>query len=183
MAANGAAAGNTCENGDMRMDENERVVAELNRFLQGRYMGIRQYQHLIDHARDGEIKELLRTFQAHAARGAEMVAERIRRLGGKPADELSIMGKLRDWMAQWKHYPEETEDVLRDALAGENKYGIRFSHAMVAGDLDEESARLIDRILEEDQRRVDRIRAVLQERGKDRAGSREESEESRAGSR
>jgi bacterioferritin len=144
------------------MHKKEQVIEELNRFLQGRYMGIRQYQHLIDHARDPEIKELLRTFQSHARRGAELVAERIRQLGGRPAEELGIMGKVREWMSQWKDYPEDTREVLRNALAGENKYGVHFSHNMVAGELDEESAKLIDRILEEDQQRADRIKDILQ---------------------
>jgi bacterioferritin len=145
----------------VRSMNNEKVIAELNRFLRGRYMGIHQYAELVKHARDPRLKDLLRRFRDHAEKGAEMVAERIRQLGGEAVDGVGVMGEVQLWMQKLKGYPEQTEHILRDALKGENRYGIRLSHEMVAGDLDEESKQLIDTILEEDQKRADELHRWL----------------------
>lgn len=146
------------------MDEKQkrRVIQELNRFLQGRYMGIHQYEHLIARAEDPELKDLLQQMQQHAKLGAQKIAERIQDLGGVPVDGVGVMGKIREWMQQFQHEPRDPRDILRDALLGENKYGIHYSHEMVADDLDEESARIVDTVLEEDKRRVERLKKRLQ---------------------
>ena len=145
------------------MDEKQkkRVIQELNGFLKGRYMGIHQYEHLIARAQDPELKDLLQQLQQHAKLGAQKIAERIQDLGGVPVDGAGVMGEMRDWMQKFQKEPSDPRDILHDALAGENQYGIRFSHELVAGDLDEESKRIVDTILEEDQRRVEQLKRRL----------------------
>ena len=120
-------------------------------------MGIQQYEQLIHHAKDQQLKEMLQKFQKHAKLGAQKVADRIKQLGGDPVDGVGILGEIRLWMSKFKGYPTNTADILQDAYIGENKYGIHMSHDMVAGDLDEESTKLVDEILEEDQKRVDQM--------------------------
>ena len=151
--------------GEQNMDEQKRrrVINELNRFLKGRYMGIHQYEHLISRARDPQVKDLLQQLQQHAKLGAQKIAERIQDLGGEAADGAGVMGEIREWLQKLRDRPEDTRDILHDALVGENKYGIHFSHKMVAGELDEESAKLVDMVLEEDQRRVDLLKKYLRE--------------------
>ena len=61
-------------------------------------------------------------------------------------DGVGIMGKIRIWLQKFQEKPAESEEILHDALIGENQYGIYLSHQMVAGGLDEESAKLIDTI-------------------------------------
>ncbi|MBR8660951.1 ferritin-like domain-containing protein [Brevibacillus sp. NL20B1] len=146
------------------MDEKQRqrVIRELNRFLQGRYMGIHQYEYLISHAKEPKVRELLQEFQQHAKLGAQKIAKRIQDLGGQAVDGVGVMGELREWMQTFREPPQNSRDILHDALLGENKYGIHFSHRMVAGDLDEESKRIVDTVLEEDQKRVDQLKKQLQ---------------------
>jgi len=147
------------------MDEQKkrRVIKELNRFLKGRYMGIHQYEHLISRAKDPQVKDLLQKLQQHAKMGAQKIAERIQDLGGEAADGAGVMGEIREWLQKLRDRPEDARDILHDALVGENKYGIHFSHKMVAGELDEESAKLVDMVLEEDQKRVDLLKKYLRE--------------------
>lgn len=136
----------------------QRAMRELNGFLKGRYMGIHQYERLIEHAREPELKDMLQRFREHAELGAQMIARRIRELGGDPVDGPGVMGEMQLWMQKFKDAPEDTREILHDALVGENRYGIHFSHKMVGGDLDEESAKVVDTVLEEDQKRVDELR-------------------------
>jgi len=112
------------------MDDRQkrRVIDELNGFLKGRFMGIRQYERLIERANDPELKDMLRRFRDHAELGAEKIARRIRELGGEPVDGPGLMGEMQLWMQKFGDAPEDVRDILRDALVGENKYGIRFSH-------------------------------------------------------
>jgi len=147
------------------MDDRQkrRVIDELNGFLKGRFMGIRQYERLIERANDPELKDMLRRFRDHAELGAEKIARRIRELGGEPVDGPGLMGEMQLWMQKFGDAPEDVRDILRDALVGENKYGIRFSHKMVAGELDRESKNVVDTVLEEDRKRVDELRRKLEE--------------------
>lgn len=139
----------------------EKVIDELNRFLKGRYMGVHQYEHLIHRAKDLRLKELLQQFQEDAKLGAQRVARRIQELGGQAADGVGVMGEVREWMQRWKDHSDDSADIVRAALTGETRYGIRYSHDMVAGELDEESVKIIDTLLEEDQKRADRLEQWL----------------------
>jgi bacterioferritin len=145
------------------MDEKQkqRVIRELNGFLKGRYMGIHQYERLISRAKDPKLKDLLQKFQQHAKLGAQKIAERIQDLGGTAVDGAGLMGEVSEWWQSMKAKSQNPEDILHDALVGENQYGIHFSHKLVAGDLDEESAKIVDTVLEEDQRRVDELKKLL----------------------
>jgi bacterioferritin len=142
--------------------QREKVIKELNGFLKGRYMGIEQYERLLERAKDPETQDLLREFKKHAELGAEKIARRIAELGGEPVDGPGIMGEMQLWMQRFRDAPEDVRDILHDALVGENKYGIHFSHKMVGGDLDQESKNVVDTVLEEDQKRVDELRRKLQ---------------------
>lgn len=146
----------------MDQKETQRVIEELNGFLKGRYMGIHQYERLILHTEDPQVKEMLQNFQEHAKLGAQKIARRIQDLGGEAVDSAGVIGELRQWMQRFEKPPASTHDILHDAMIGENKYGIHFSHQMVAGDLDEESVKIVDTVLEEDQKRVDQLKAWLQ---------------------
>lgn len=146
----------------MEQADQQKVIDELNRFVRGRYMGLHQYEQLILHAKDPQVKEMLQRFQKHAKLGTIKVVNRIKELGGEPIDGVGILGEVRLWMQKLKDKPERTIDILHEAYIGENKYGIHMSHEMVAGDLDEESKKIVDTVLEEDQKRVDELKKWLE---------------------
>lgn len=144
------------------MVDKEKIIGELNRFLRGRYMGLHQYEQLIHHCKNQQVKELLQKFQRNARLETQRVVERIKQLGGEPVNGAGLLGEIRIWMSKFKGRPEETVEILHDAYVGENKYGIHMSHEMIAGDIDEDSKKIIDQILEEDQKRVDELKKWLQ---------------------
>ncbi|WP_309122633.1 ferritin-like domain-containing protein [Paenibacillus sp.] len=141
-----------------------KTIKHLNEFLQGRYMGIRQYEHLIHQASDEALKDFLQHLQASTKDQAARVAKRIQDLGGQAANDVSIAGRVEEWMSQLRREPRTTEEILSQAYKGEHKYGIHVSHDIVEGELDAASAKLIDEILDEDHRHVEQIQERLGKR-------------------
>ncbi|MCI3923162.1 ferritin-like domain-containing protein [Paenibacillus sp. TRM 82003] len=141
---------------------NDTTIGALNEFLRGRYMGVHQLEYLIEQAQGHEdAKRLLQDMQAATKAQAARVAKRIQDLGGVAATDVGAMGRVQEWIQQWKSAPRSAEDILRQAFRGEHKYGIHLSHDIVKGDLDTDSAKLIDDILDEDHRHVDRMHAAI----------------------
>ena len=92
-----------------KQPDKQQVINGLNRFLQGRYMGIHHYEQLIAHAKNPELKKMLQDFQEHAKLGAQQAARRIQDLGGVAVDGGGITGEIREWMSKLDGFPEETE--------------------------------------------------------------------------
>lgn len=146
-----------CE-GDVRM--NEKVIKELNEFLEGNFMAIHTYDRYIHRMDDPEVKKILQTIQREHKEHAALIAERIQNLGGKPVNDTGIRGTVAEFFANLKEATRGTDDILRDAIAGENR-GIEVSRKMLEGDLDSESASLVRKILEDDEKHIDLLKRHL----------------------
>jgi len=139
---------------------NQDVVKELNAFLKGQYMGIHAYEHLIQRAGDPEVKGLLQQIQQDHKQHALKVAERIQDLGGTPVDDEGFVGSIQGIISRVTA-PNETHGILQSALKGEGYYGVEVSEEIVKGDLDPESKRIVESILDEDRQHVDVLQNVL----------------------
>ncbi|RDU36843.1 rubrerythrin family protein [Neobacillus piezotolerans] len=133
--------------------ENETVIKELNAFLKGQYMGIRAYEHLIERLDDQEVKTIFQGFQQDHRLHAAIVAERIQNLGGVPENNEGLVGKIQGFMSEMM-MPKDTEGIVKLALKGEDVYGIQLSEEIVKGDLDPESRKMVESILDTDRRHV-----------------------------
>ena len=127
------------------------VVHTLNTFLKGQYMGIHAYEHHIEKLKDLSIKKEFQTIQQ-----AMKVAERIQNLGGTPVDDEGFVGSVQGFLGQFM-IPDTTEGIIKSALEGEDYYGINISEEIVKGDLDPESRKLIEDILDKDREHVVRL--------------------------
>lgn len=131
------------------MENKETVLKKLNEFLQGQYMGIHSYEYLLERVEDEEVRNLFQKFQGDHKQHAAMVAERIRSLGGTPAENEGVMGSVQGWLHQFT-LPHNTEGLLQTAIKGEAYYGVEISEEIVKGDLDPESKSLIEKVLDKD---------------------------------
>lgn len=143
------------------MDERKIAIQELNEFLKGRYMGIKQLENLIQNAQDADVKKELQDIQQIHKQQAVKVAERIQNLGGRPVDGAGITGTLQEWMGRLKGYPRNREGIIELAKKGEDFYSLEIAEEMVRGELDEESRTIIEEILDEDRRIVIRLERLL----------------------
>jgi bacterioferritin len=134
--------------------KNNHVIKELNTFLEGNFMAIHAYENYIHHIDDVEIKLVFQKFQQEHKQHAMMIAERIQNLGGKPVDDVGMMGNVAELINKIKGSTKGSTDILKDALVGEHR-GIEKSKELLDGDLDSESLALVKHILEVDQKHVD----------------------------
>lgn len=144
------------------MDEREIAIRELNAFLKGRYMGIRQLENLIQNTNEDSVKKELQEIQQIHKNQAIKIAERIQNLGGRPVDGTGITGTMQEWMGRVKGYPRDREGIIELAKKGEDFYSLEISEEIVRGDLDEGSRALIEEILDEDRQIVTRLERLLE---------------------
>lgn len=142
------------------MKDEEIVVEELNTLLRGAYMGIRAFEHHIQQLEDPELKKKIQSMQQDAKMNAQKLAERIQDLNGVPANSEGVTGTMHGFMHK-AMLSDNSEGILKDALKGLEKYGVEYSEELVKGDLDLESKKVAEEVIDTSRRQVDEIRKLL----------------------
>ncbi|MBT2214702.1 DUF2383 domain-containing protein [Virgibacillus dakarensis] len=137
------------------------VVKELNEYLRGEYMGIHSYEHYIKNAQDPDIKAVLQQIQQDHKQHAAKIAERIQNLGGKADEDNGFMGSVSEAMMNLKGFPDETKEILKGAIKGQ-QMGIQTTEKIVRGDLDPESQQIVENNLSEDRAHIEQLNNLLQ---------------------
>ncbi|MCM3766959.1 PA2169 family four-helix-bundle protein [Neobacillus niacini] len=136
------------------------VIEELNTLLRGTYMGIHALEHHIQKLDEPELKEKFQSMQQEAKQNAQKLAERIQNLNGVPADSEGITGKMHSNMHKMM-LSDETPEIIEDALKGMAQYGVEYSEELVRGDLDPESRRLAEEVIDTSRRHAEELRQLL----------------------
>ena len=126
------------------------AINELNALLKGEQMAIDAYERYIQDVDDENVKHELQQIQQDHRKHAGELAARIQTLGGDPDYSTGFVG----FMASAKAVMEgmnghKTVDILKKAYDGEDK-GIAKAEEVVKGDLDGESAALVNKLLSDD---------------------------------
>lgn len=137
-----------------------KVVKELNEFLEGNFMAIHAYEKFIHHIEDSACKDKLQEIQKEHKIHAMQIAERIQDLGGIPADDVGFRGSIVEFMTKMTQSTDGTQHILKDALAGEQR-GIEMSRKLMDGDLDPESLELVKSILRRDEKHVEELSSMI----------------------
>jgi len=136
------------------------VVRELNALLKGNYMAIHGYEKFIQNAKDPGAKSQLQRIQREHKQNAALIAERIQNLGGIPENGSGLMGTMGELMNSLKGVSHNTEFIIKDALESEDK-GIKMAEEIVRGDMDSESRKLVEGILDVNRRHVSQLDSLL----------------------
>ncbi|HOQ36675.1 MAG TPA: PA2169 family four-helix-bundle protein [Acetivibrio sp.] len=136
------------------------VVKELNALLKGNYMAIHGYEKFIQNVEDPVAKNELQRIQKEHKQNAAAIAERIQNLGGVPEDGPGLMGTMGELMNRLKGVSGNTEFIIKDALESEDK-GIKMAEELVRGDLDPESRKLVEDILNVNRQHVSQLNNLL----------------------
>ncbi|WP_062108831.1 DUF2383 domain-containing protein [Bacillus niameyensis] len=138
------------------------VVDELNQFLEGNLMAVHAYEDYIEHMQDPGIKQILQGLQQRHKQHATQVAERIQNLGGVPVNDVGMKAKMVEFMKNFKGTALGTEEILKDAAAGEQR-GIEASKTILQNDLDPESLQLVKNILSHDEKHIEQLHTLIQQ--------------------
>ncbi|MDX8360393.1 DUF2383 domain-containing protein [Cytobacillus sp. IB215316] len=141
--------------------ENNVVIKELNALLKGRYMGIHAYESYMQNVKDDELRKDLQQIQQNHKEHANLLAERIQKLGGKPVDNPGIVGNVKELVSEIKGFPDTKEGIVQGLIDGENTYSIKMSEDIVRGDLDDESLKIVEKIIDEDRSHVQHLKNIL----------------------
>lgn len=137
-----------------------KVIKELNTFLEGNFMAIHAYDNYIHHIDDIEIKQVLQKIQQDHKQHAKVITKRIQNLGGTPVDDVGMMGHVAEFINKIKGPTKDLAPILKDALVGEHR-GIEKSKKLLDGDLDPESLKLVKSILDVDQKHVELLDKLI----------------------
>lgn len=137
------------------------TIKTLNDFLAGNYMAIEAYENYIQHIDEPAMKNTLQQIQQNHKQHAMLVAERIQNLGGEAVHGTGMQGSIAQLFNKIKGPTDGIHSILKDALAGEQR-GIKVSQELVKGDLDAESMRLVQEILNDDVQHVELLHQLIQ---------------------
>lgn len=139
---------------------NKKIIKELNTFLKGNFMAIHAYEKYINHVQDEQLKEIFQEIQQNHKEHAAIISERIQNLDGVPVDDVGIMGNVAQIMTTIKGSTKDNTSIIKDALVGEHR-GIKKSRELLDDDLDPESLKIVQTILDNDERHVERLDQLL----------------------
>ncbi len=142
------------------MKNEEIVIEELNTLLRGTYLGIRALEHHIQKLDNPELKQKFQSMQQEVKQNAQKLAERIQDLDGVPADNEGVSGRLHSFMHNIM-LSENTKDIIEDALKGVDNYGIHYSEEVAKGDLDLESKKIVEEVINSNRRHAEELRQLL----------------------
>ncbi|MED4205928.1 DUF892 family protein [Neobacillus mesonae] len=142
------------------MKDQEIVVEELNTLLRGTYMGIHAFEHHIQRLEDPQLKQRFQSMQQEAKQNAQKLAERIQNLNGVPADSEGVSGKMHSFMHKVM-LPNDTLEIIKDSLKGVDQYGVEYSEELVRGDLDSESKKIAEEVINTSRRQAEELRKLL----------------------
>lgn len=138
------------------------IVNELNGLLKGEHMAIEAYERYIKEVEDGNVREELLKIQTEHKSHAGTIAERIQSLGGRPDGNTGFAGFMANTKAAVQFMGKSsTIDILKQAYDGEYK-GIAMAEELVKGDLDNDSANLVQRILSADQGHLKKMKGIIE---------------------
>jgi bacterioferritin (cytochrome b1) len=124
-----------------------KTVNELNTLLVGEHMAIQSYEYFFTQVENPDVKKTLQKIQQEHKLHAMKIAEQIQNLGGHPVNDIPMASEL---MLKLKSlHKKDLDSILKDAYTGE-KRGIEAAKEITKGDLDSDSKKLIQNILQED---------------------------------
>jgi bacterioferritin len=136
------------------------VIEELNALLRGTYMGIRSFEHYIQTVDDQNLKKQFQDMQKEVKHNATKLAERIQNLGGVPADSEGVSGAMHSYMHKVM-LPDDKQAMIEDAIKGLENYGVQYSEELVRGDLDPESRKVAEEVIDSSRKQVKQLKEYL----------------------
>lgn len=139
------------------------VVNELNTILKGEHMAVESYDRFIHMIEDDRVKEEFQKILDDHKKHVRLLEKRIKELGGEPKEDLGFAGIMANAkLAMRTMGDKKTIDLVKQAYDGEDK-GVAMAKEIVKGDLDDESAKLMQDILAKEHEHLTKINQIMGE--------------------
>ena len=138
-------------------DSDDKTV--LNTLLATLTDSINGYREAADHAEDAKLKELFRSSADERSQVANDLRSEVRRLGGNPDDEGSLMGKTHQRFLDLKAAITGRDDkaIVNEVERGEDYLKAKFKAAVESDGLTTESRAVVERAYQSVLRGHDRV--------------------------
>ncbi len=131
----------------------------LNTLLATLTDSINGYREAADHAEDAKLKELFRSSADERSQVANDLRAEVRRLGGNPDDDGSLMGKTHQRFLDLKAAITGRDDkaIVNEVERGEDYLKAKFKAAVESDGLTTESRAVVERAYQSVLRGHDRV--------------------------
>lgn len=141
----------------------DRTVEVLNNLLQGENMAVDSLNIFINKVGDENIKRTLQEVQSQHRENMSVLAKRIQDLGYEPREKLGLKGAMADLMINMDLIGEGGMSILNKVIEGENKGISRMTDEISRSNLDSESKKIANQVLEEDRSSLAKMRRLRQQ--------------------
>ncbi len=141
----------------------DRTVEVLNNLLQGENMAVDSLNTFINKVGDENIKRTLQEVQSQHRENMSVLAKRIQDLGYEPREKLGLKGAMADLMINMDLIGEGGIAILNKVIEGENKGISRMADEISRSNLDSESKKIANQVLEEDRSSLAKMRRLRQQ--------------------
>ncbi len=141
----------------------DRTVEVLNNLLQGENMAVDSLNTFINKVGDENIKRTLQEVQSQHRENMSVLAKRIQDLGYEPREKLGLKGTMADLMINMDLIGEGGMSILNKVIEGENKGISRMADEISRSNLDSESKKIANQVLEEDRSSLAKMRRLRQQ--------------------
>ena len=141
-------------------------VKTLNEVLQGEYMAFHAFGDVVDKIEDPSLRNELYHIQSIHQENALKISKRMEELGGHPRENRGFSGLMADVMLRLDTtLHQDPQYILKKLYDGEDK-GIAAVEEIVEGDLDQESAQLVQEILSTDHDNLKQLQNLIRNTNK-----------------
>ncbi|MBM7614988.1 DUF2383 domain-containing protein [Alkaliphilus hydrothermalis] len=139
---------------------NEPNIKTLNEILKGEHMAIEGYETVLSTIEDHQLKTRLNGILEDHKRHAMEITNRIYKLGGDPKESTGMVGVMADMKLKLEGMVSRNHVMLHELYQGE-KQGIEAVKKTIKGDLDTDSLRLVQEMIETDTRHLGELEAMM----------------------
>lgn len=113
------------------MEDKEKDIQEMNKFLKGIHMGSTVFKDYIDKANAPALKKDLESILDSFKRHEEAITHRISQLGGNAADTIGVMGIMGEFVEKLKLLPVDTDKEVRERALRAIEMGIEQGNKFI----------------------------------------------------
>lgn len=144
----------------IKLENKIELISSLNELLQGEYIAIESFNNFISRLDDKSTKTTFQEVQKQHRKNAEILANYIQDIGGRPNENLGIKGKMGDIMLNMELGSSIDYEVIEKAIEGETQ-GVNMAEKVLRNNLDDKSRKLTGEILDKDRESIKKLKVLI----------------------